>query len=139
MLSSPRLHETLYFRNPAGTILYHSAGYVRLSWNASSPQSAEVMGLYEHALTLLQRTAATKILSHHGQRQSLSLELQQALTQDWIPRAVRQAGLSYCAIVEGENPVQRLSVQAIVAQSATAPVFKRFRTLEEADLWLKTL
>jgi hypothetical protein len=139
MLSSPRLHETLYFRNPAGSILYHSAGYVRLSWNASSSKSAEVMGLYEHALTLLQRTGTTKILSHHGQRQPLSPELQQALAQDWIPRAVRQARLAYCAIVDGEDPILRLSAQAVASQSDTSPVFGRFPSLEEADQWLARL
>ncbi len=139
-LLSSRPSETLYFQNEAGQLFYQgAAGVVRLVWSAERTALATIQDFYEQALLLLQRTHSTKILSYHGQRAPLSGPAQEWLTSSWIPRAISQAGARHCAIVEGANPLHRLSTQSVVATSPTGLVFRRFAALEEADTWLAQL
>ena len=53
------------------------------------------------------------------------------------PRAIAQAGARYCAIVEGADPMHRLSTQSVVAASPSGLQFRRFSELSEADAWLR--
>ena len=62
---------------------------------------------------------------------------QEWLTGNWIPRAIAQAGARYCAIVEGADPMHRLSTQSVVSASPSGLQFRRFAELSEADAWLR--
>ncbi|MCC3156596.1 hypothetical protein LJ737_05060 [Hymenobacter sp. 15J16-1T3B] len=128
--------ETVFFRNAAGSVVFHSTGYVELAWGPGRLGLDELQAFYEQALTLLKSTDSGKILSSHGQRQPLSAAAQQWLTGDWIPRAIRQGGFRYCAIVEGQDPVHRLSTQGVVAASPVGVEFKRFQHRADAEAWL---
>jgi hypothetical protein len=92
---------------------------------------------YEQALSLLLNSNARKILSEHGDRAPLTGPAQQWITNNWIPRAMRIAQTHHCAIVEGANPLHRLSTQTIVATAPAAFVFQRFSTVEAAQAWLE--
>jgi hypothetical protein len=85
---------------------------------------------------LLISTGSRRILSEHGQRSPLPAEAQQWLTTNWIPRAQTQASTRHCAIVEGANPMHRLSTQSVVSAAPAGFVFKRFDTMREAEDWL---
>ncbi|MGI4885136.1 MAG: hypothetical protein ACRYFR_09280 [Janthinobacterium lividum] len=128
--------EILSFNNTAGQVYYHPAGHVRLAWNPGRVPLDVVQLYYEKALGVLLTTGARKILSDHGQRAPLQPAAQQWLTQNWIPRAMGQARTYHCAIVEGADPVHRLSTESVVTTAPKDFVFKRFPGLTAAEAWL---
>ena len=136
---TPRPSEKLYFESAAGRLYYNAAGYVRLAWAPERLSLAAIQAYYEQVLALLLSTGSRLILSEHGQRAPLPVEAQEWLTSNWIPRAMSQAQARHCAIVEGANPMHRLSTQSVVATAPTDFQFKRFDTLLEAEAWLATL
>lgn len=131
-----RTKETLYFQNAAGKLYYQPAGFLRLSWSAERAPLDALKAYYGQALALLLSTGTRKILSEHGQRPPLSGPAQEWLTGEWIPQAIREARVRYCAIVEGSDPMHRLSTQSVVSASPTGLVFQRFNAIEAAESWL---
>ncbi|TYZ09340.1 hypothetical protein FY528_11385 [Hymenobacter lutimineralis] len=69
----------------------------------------------------------------------MSAEAQTWITQNWIPRAMRESNTHYCAIVEGHNPLHRLATQTIVAGAPAGFRFQRFATRPAAAAWLESL
>ena len=139
MNSPPRAQETLYFQNVAGKVFHHASGYVRLGWSAERPSLDHIKAFYEQVLALLLNTGTRKILSDHGQRAPLPVAAQEWLTDNWIPRAMSQARTRHCAIVEGADPLHRLSTQSVVSSSPSGFVFQRFPMIEAAEAWLKSV
>ena len=131
--------EKLYFESAAGRLYYNAAGYVRLAWTAGRLSVADIQAYYEQVLKLLLSTGSHRILSEHGQRSPLPTEAQDWLTTNWIPRAQALAHTQHCAIVEGANPMHRLSTQSVVSAAPAGFVFKRFDTLPEAEKWLASV
>ncbi|TFZ68110.1 hypothetical protein E4631_03730 [Hymenobacter sp. UV11] len=133
---NPRLQQTLYFESLAGRLYYHTAGYVRLAWAPERLPLPVIMAYYEQVLALLRSTDCRRILSEHGQRAPLSAEAQAWITTNWIPRAMSLAHTRHCAIVEGANPLHRLSTQSVVSASPAGFVFKRLDNFPDAEAWL---
>ena len=133
---NPRLQQTLYFESAAGRLYYHSAGYVHLAWAPGRLPLPTIEAYYEQALALLRSTDCRRILSEHGQRAPLPAEAQAWITSSWIPRAMSQAQTRHCAIVEGANPLHRLSTQSVVSASPAGFLFKRFDNFPDAEAWL---
>lgn len=140
-MNSTLIHarETQYYQNEAGRLLYNSLGYVHLVWSPERITQAVLEAFYEQALLLMKRTGATKILSEHGARRPLSAEAQQWIATNWVPRAIDKGGFMYCAIVEGGDPIHRLSTQAVISTSPIQLVYKRFQLLADADIWLRSV
>ena len=132
----PRAQETLYFQNIAGKVFYQPAGFVRLAWSGERASFEAIQAYYEQVLALLLNTNTRKILSDHGQRIPLSGAAQQWLTEKWIPRAISQARTGHCAIVEGADPMHRLSTQSVVSAAPRGMMFQRFSALDAAEAWL---
>ena len=139
MSPSPLLAETLSFTNAAGRLYYDPAGHVRLEWGPGRVPFEAVQACYEKALAVLLTTGARKILSEHGPRAPLLPAAQQWLTQHWIPRAMAQARLHHCAVVEGADPVHRLSTETVAVGAPAGFVLKRFATRAAAEAWLVSL
>lgn len=139
MNSLPRATETFYFQNAAGKLFYTPAGYIRLAWSAERVPLAVLQAYYEQALKLMDTLGVHRILSDHGQRAPLVAEAQSWLTNTWIPKAIAQVGLDFCAIVDGVDPLHRLSTQSVVSAAPSAVTFRRFNTVDEADTWLRSL
>lgn len=135
-MNTPRAQETLYFQNPAGKLFYHPTGFVHLAWNTERLALEAIQSFYEQALALLINTRSRYILSDHGRRAPLSAGAQQWLTENWIPRAIGQARVSHCAIVEGADPLHRLSTQSVLSAAPAGIWFQRFATFEAAQTWL---
>ena len=131
--------EKLYFESAVGRLYYNPAGYVRLAWLPGRMSLADIQAYYEQVLTLLISTGSRRVLSEHGQRSPLPLEAQEWLTANWIPRAQTLANTRHCAIVEGANPMHRLSTQSIVSAAPADFIFKRFDTIREAEAWLASV
>ncbi|TVT41936.1 hypothetical protein FNT36_10985 [Hymenobacter setariae] len=138
MTLSAYAKETLVFQNQAGKLFYQPAGYVRLAWAPERQPVEIIQALYEQVLALLKSTGARRILSDHGARAPLPVAAQEWLTTDWIPRAMSQANTHHCAIVEGADPMHRLSTQSVVSTAPAGFKFKRFDNFAAADAWLRS-
>lgn len=132
----PRAQETLYFESTVGKLFYHPAGFVRLAWLPERTPVEAIKAYYEQVLLLLLNTGAHKILSDHGQRAPLSGLIQQWIVENWLPRAMNQARTRHCAVVEGSDPLHRLSTQSVMSASPAGFIYKRFNTVPEAEAWL---
>jgi hypothetical protein len=139
MTLSPYTQETCIFQNSAGKLYYEPAGYVRLTWDPERHSFEIIQAFYEQALALLVSTGVRRILSEHGARAPLPVAAQEWLTSNWIPRAMSLANTHSCAIVEGADPLHRLSTQSIVSTSPSGFRFKRFDNFRAADAWLRSL
>ncbi|HET9504097.1 MAG TPA: hypothetical protein VFO93_11180 [Hymenobacter sp.] len=139
MNSLPYAQETLFFQNSAGKLYYQPGGYVRLAWAAGRQTLETIQAFYEQVLALLQNSGVRRVLSDHGQRAPLPIAAQEWLTANWIPRAMQQTQTRHCAIVEGADPMHRLSTQSVVSTSPTGFQFKRFDNFAAADAWLRGL
>ena len=131
-----RAPETLYFENQAGQLYYRAAGYAHLVWAPGRLPLATIEAYYEQVLALLLNASTRLILSEHGQRAPLPLEAQSWLATSWIPRAMRLAHVRHCAIVEGVDPLHRLSTQSVVSAAPKEFIFQRFDTRRDAERWL---
>ena len=131
-----RAPETLYFENQAGQVYYRPAGYAHLVWEPGRLAQATIEAYYEQVLALLLNTNTRLILSEHGQRFPLPQEVQNWLTTNWIPRAMRLGNVRHCAIVEGADPLHRLSTQSVVSTAPVGFAFQRFATVRAAESWL---
>jgi hypothetical protein len=131
-----RAQDTPYFENQAGQLYYHPAGFVRLAWAAGRLPTATIQAYYEQVLDLLVSTGCGRILSEHGLRAPLPQEAQRWITDNWIPRAIARSHTRHCAIVEGADPMHRLSTQSVVSTAPAGFVFKRFDNVPAAEQWL---
>jgi len=131
--------ETQYYQNEAGRLLYNTLGYVHLAWSSERMAQASLETFYEQSLLLMHRTGATKVLSEHGARRPLSAEAQQWIATNWVPRAIAEVGFGYCAIVEGGDPIHRLSTQSVISASPIHLIYNRFALLAEAEAWLQSI
>lgn len=139
MNSLPHAQETLFFQNNAGKLFYQPAAYVRMAWGPERQVLDTIQAFYEQALALLKSSGVRRILSDHGQRAPLPIAAQEWLTTNWIPRAMGEARTQHCAIVEGANPLHRLSTQSIVSTAPPDFHFKRFDSFAAAETWLRGL
>ncbi|WP_324670673.1 hypothetical protein [Hymenobacter sp. GOD-10R] len=137
--SHARPPKAPHFANAVGDIYYSTQGHIHLQWSADRIQLTDLQAFYEQALLLLDNTDSRKILSEHGQRQPLSAAAQHWITREWLPRAMKQVRAEYCAIVDGSNPMHRLSTQTVITDAPSDFIFKRFDTVSEAEAWLGSL
>ena len=131
------LPKSFYFRNPAITN-YHTADYLRLDWGEVRTTEDELRGAYQQVLLAMKHYGTGKTLSYHGQRQLIPLSVQNWLTQEWIPRAVREAGYTRCAVVESVSALGRLASNAVGQAVPSQLDFRHFSTLATADEWLRS-
>lgn len=139
MILSTHAQETLVFQNSAGKLYYQPAGHVRLAWAPERQSLETIQAFYEQTLALLISTGVRRILSDHGARAPLPVAAQEWLTTNWIPRAMDQARTHHCAIVEGADPLHRLSTQSVVSTAPVGFKFKRFDNFAAANTWLRNL
>ncbi|WBA44103.1 hypothetical protein [Hymenobacter canadensis] len=111
-------------------------GYVALKWHNVAATDEQLQAVYEQALLFMQSHRTPRLLSDHRVRPPLSLDLQQWLRDEWIPRAIREAGYSHCAIVESTSPLGRLAARAIGMAVTPTLTARHFETVEPAQAWL---
>lgn len=136
LMSAHLIFETTSFRAPACTVVCSSAGYVRLDWTDAAVSAPELQEIYEQVLAAMRRLGLNKLLSNHAQRHPIPATIQQWLTQEWVPKAIREAGYGYCAIVESQEAMGRLAARAIGSDIGKLISFRYFPTVAEAAQWL---
>jgi hypothetical protein len=64
--------------------------------------------------------STTGLLSDHRHRPR-SISIQDWLRAKWIPRAIRGAGYSHCAIIESSKPIGRLAARTVDMATGSLP------------------
>jgi hypothetical protein len=122
---------------PLASISCLRGNYVSLQWKPAEATDDQLRAVYEQALHLMKAHATPRLLSDHRLRPPLSLTIQQWLREEWIPRAMREAGYSHCAIVESANPMGRLAARAIGMGAPETLTSQYFDAPEPAGAWLE--
>jgi hypothetical protein len=97
---------------------------------------AELREVYEHALLAMKQHRVQGLMSVHDHRPPMPLEIQTWLAQQWIPRAITEAGYNRCAIVESAKPLSRLAARTVGANLNQPLLYRYVATVEEAAQWL---
>jgi hypothetical protein len=126
-----------YFRNPAAEISYAETGYIRTDWHLLNASVNEVRGIYEHVLQAMQRYHATSLLCVYAHRPTMHKEVEAWLLQNWIPRAVHEAGYHRCAVVEPHATTKQATTLAKSLGAGESLEYELFDSVEEAESWLE--
>ncbi|MGY2133126.1 STAS/SEC14 domain-containing protein [Hymenobacter sp. HD11105] len=126
-----------YFHNAAAAITHHKMGYIRITWQSAAVSITDLQAIYEHVLRAMLYYGTTRLMSVHGERPPMPAQLQDWLAQQWIPRAIKEAGYDRCAIVEAEAPVSRLAARSISSNLSVGLRYRYFTTEQEAIEWLR--
>ncbi|PJJ60340.1 hypothetical protein [Hymenobacter chitinivorans] len=130
---------SLYYHNDLATIMEHAHGYARIDWHPVPITSAALRTVYEQVLTLLSSRGLCKILTDHQLMPPVLAAEREWLTQNWAPRAMREAGYRYCAIVQAYDVLSQQSTQHMVQQLAETPLTIRyFEDAQAAEDWLRS-
>ncbi len=110
---------------------------VAMEWTGFS-SSAQFREANENVLDLIRETRSTKLIADTRNMKIISLQDQQWLYQDWLPRTI-SAGLTHAAIIESEDFFNKLSVDNVVQKINDQLTIKYFTTLLSARNWLRQL
>lgn len=117
-------------------VSFVQSGYIVLQWSDTTATNEQLQALYERVLALMKMHRTPRLLSDHRLRPPMSMTLQQWLRNEWIPRAIVEAGYSHCAIVESSSPLGRLAARAIGMAVAPTLTARYFDTVEPAQAWI---
>ena len=126
-----------YFHNAAAAITYHKTGYIRITWQPTPVSTTDLQAIYEHVLRAMLHYGTTRLMSVHGGRPPIPAQVQEWLVQQWVPRAIKEAGYDRCAVVEAEAPLSRLAARSIGSNLAAGLRYHYFSTVQEAVDWLR--
>jgi hypothetical protein len=131
-------NASLYFHNELASVLEHADGYARIDWNPVPIQSSVLRTIYEQVLQLLRVSGFTKILSDHQLMPPLQPADQAWLSENWVPRAIAEAGYRHGAVVEDHDLVSLTSIVQVVQQLDGLPLTVRyFEDDRRAAEWLR--
>lgn len=125
--------------------VYLDTPRVRLHWDSEArwiyigygewPTPEEVNTGIEACLDALREHHATRCLSNSRKRRAMKPKAQQALIEDWLPRAAA-LGLKRLAIVIPESQVALSTVESLLPAYRAHLEAESFATVEEAAAWL---
>lgn len=111
------------------------SGAVIMEWTGFS-SSSQFREANEAVLKLIRDTNASKIIADIRNMKIITIQDQQWLYQNWLPRTIR-AGVEFVAIVESEDFFNRLSVDNVVQKIDDQLTVKYFKSVLGAKGWLK--
>jgi len=123
---------TQYFHNAAAVITYHAPDYLHITWQPTPVSIADLQAIYEHVLRAMLHYGTTRLMSVHGQRPPMPPQIQEWLFQQWVPRAIEEAGYDKCAVVEAEAPLSRLAARSVGNGLTQKLRYNYFPTMQEA-------
>jgi hypothetical protein len=126
-----------YFHNAAATITYHESGYLRVTWHPTSVSVADLQAIYGHVMRAMLHYGTSRLMTVHGQRPPMPPQVQEWLTQHWVPRAIAEAGYNKCAIIEATAPLSRLAARSIGSSLTPGLHYQYFASEQEAAEWLR--
>ena len=128
---------TIFFANIAGQVLVQPAGYLCSCWSANPRTFADTQALLLHLSRGMQHTGWGKALSNQFDMPPFSTEEQAWITQEWLARAVHEAGYRAGAILLASNLYTRLATAFVTTNVQGLPIrYRSFDNEEEAIAWL---
>lgn len=131
-------NASLHYHNELANVVEYASGYVRIDWNPIPITTAALRDVYEQALSLLCSKGICKILTDHQFMPPVPAAEQEWLVRNWAPRAIREAGYRYCAIVQAYDMLNQQSTQLIVQRLGQETFTVRyFEDDQAAEEWLR--
>ena len=129
---------TLLFTNSAGQLAANSDSFLHVTWSAGARTLAATQALFEQMLTHLQRRGWSAILIDQRAMPPFDKAEQTWVATDWLPRAVREGGYRYGAVVVSPTVLVRLATAFITTYVQGLPLtYRSFDTEAEALHWLQ--
>lgn len=129
--------RSLYFENSAGRVWEEPASYIRLEYRAGTREVAQFRALLTHTAQALSRRQWSKILVDQREMAPYNPVEQDWITNEWLPRAVRENGYRFGAILVAHNVFARLVTNQFITASRDLPhTYRTFEADEAAVAWL---
>ena len=126
------------FHNAAGQLQEDPAGFLYIRWAAHARTLADTQALFSSMSEALRRRGWGKILINQVEMWPFSPAEQQWVAQEWLPRAVRESGYRYGAVLVSHDAYTRLATAYITTSVGGLPL--RYRSFDEeaqARAWLR--
>ncbi|OGX90228.1 hypothetical protein [Hymenobacter coccineus] len=129
--------RSVYFENAAGRVWEEPQHYLRLDYYAGPREEVAFRALLTHALRAMTRRGWGKLLIDQRKMAPYSDAERAWMVEEWLPRAIREGGYRYGAVVLAENAFARVSMTRLaMASRELGNTYKTFDTEDEAMGWL---
>lgn len=133
----PAAARTIYFENSVGRIWEEPQEYLRLEYRAGPREEIQFRSLLNHLAQALARRGWNSILVDQQAMTPFSPSEQAWMGSQWLPRAVRDSGYRYGAVVAAHNVFARLAMTQLVLGSRDLPhTYRTFENDAEGVAWL---
>ncbi|OGX85607.1 hypothetical protein [Hymenobacter glacialis] len=132
-----QLNRSLYFENSTGRIWEEPGGFLRLEYRAGAREILQFRALLTHLAQALARRKWEKILVDQRSMAPFSATEQDWMTNEWLPRAVRESGYRYGAVLVAHDVFARLAMnQLVMATRTLTHTYRTFEAEDAAVTWL---
>ena len=129
--------RTIYFKNNAGCLWEEPEAYLRLDYYPGVRSETQFQALLTHAQQAMRRHNWSKMLINQQQMSAFSPSEESWMINEWLPRAVREGGYRFGAIVVAHNVFARLAMTSVVMSSRKlGHLYRSFEHETEAITWL---
>jgi hypothetical protein len=129
--------RTIYFKNSAGCLWEEPAAYIRLDYYAGVRSETQFQALLTHAQQAMRRHGWNRMLVNQQAMSAFTPTEENWMINDWLPRAVRDAGYRYGAVVVAHNVFARLAMTGLVMTSRKlGHLYRNFEHEPDAITWL---
>ena len=129
--------RTIYFKNNAGCLWEEPQAYIRLDYYPGARDEVQFQALLTHAQQAMRRHSWSKMLVNQQQMSAFSPSEESWMINEWLPRAVREAGYRFGAVVVAHDVFARLAMNSVVMSSRKlGHLYRSFEHEAEAIAWL---
>jgi hypothetical protein len=129
--------RTIYFKNNAGCLWEEPEAYIRLEYYAGVRSETQFQALLTHAQQAMKRHSWSRMLINQQAMSAFTPTEETWMINEWLPRAVREAGYRYGAVVVAHNVFARLAMTGIVMTSRKlGHQYRNFEHEPDAIAWL---
>lgn len=129
--------RSLYFENKIGRIWEEPEAFLRLEYRGGAREELQFRALLTHLAQALSRRRWQKILVDQRAMAPFSPAEQEWMTTEWLPRAVREHGYRFGAVLLAHDVFARLAMNQLVMATRGLPhVYRTFESEAEALAWL---
>ncbi|MGI4835420.1 MAG: hypothetical protein ACRYFK_18360 [Janthinobacterium lividum] len=133
---SPASFNVLFI-GKAGQVLADPAGFLRVVWHNQPRQLADTQALFEQMVVHLRQHNWSRIFIDQTTMPAFDGIEQAWIATEWLPRAVREGGYRYGAVVESAAVLVRLATTFITTHLPGLPlVYCSFDDEATAVQWL---
>ncbi|RSK44073.1 hypothetical protein [Hymenobacter rigui] len=129
----------IYYENGAGRILENYSGFAVLKYHATPRPEQSLAQLLHATGQLLLARSWSRLLVDQQLMQPFSPEEERWILKEWFLHKVQRPASLYIAIVPPLNARTGSRVQQVVSQADPGSHYYFFQTVQEADVFLKSL